>query len=136
MSRINHKEDDEQKALFTEAGYYSELKWLHSIPNGGRRDAREGARLKRQGVRAGVLDIFLPKARGIYHGLYIEMKYGNNTLSENQEKFAINAANEGYCVFVCYSANEAMASIKLYLKLNNDGSILPHYPSLLRYHIA
>jgi len=31
-------------------------------------------RFKREGVLAGVSDIFVPVARGEFHGLYIEMK--------------------------------------------------------------
>ena len=123
MSKINHREDDEQKALFQCAAYNKELKWLHAIPNGGKRDAREGARLKAQGVKAGVHDTFLPKARGAYHGCYIEMKFGKNKLSENQKKFAIDMIDEGYCMFTCYNSGEAIDAIKLYLKLKAGETI-------------
>jgi hypothetical protein len=49
-----------------------------------------------------------------YHGLFIEMKYGSNKVTENQEKFLQNAANVGYAVSVCYSANEAIKRIEDY----------------------
>jgi len=48
--------------------------YLHAIPNGGRRNAREAARLKRAGVLAGVSDIHLPLARAGFHGLWVELK--------------------------------------------------------------
>ena len=53
---------------------YPELKLLHHIPNGGRRDPIEAKHLKAQGVKPGVPDLCLPVARGNFHGLYIEMK--------------------------------------------------------------
>ena len=53
---------------------YPELKLLHHIPNGGRRDPVEAKHLKQQGVKSGVPDLCLPVARRDYHGLYIEMK--------------------------------------------------------------
>ena len=54
MSKANHFEDDEQAAVFDWAAHMPALKWMHSIPNGGKRNIREAARLKRQGVKSGV----------------------------------------------------------------------------------
>lgn len=48
--------------------------YLLAIPNGGKRDAREGARLKAEGVKAGVSDLLLPIRRGGYAGLWLELK--------------------------------------------------------------
>ena len=66
-------EAEEQAALFRWAllsrGRIPELDLLFHIPNGGSRHPREAANLKRQGVKAGVPDLFLPIARGKYHGL-------------------------------------------------------------------
>ena len=61
-------EAEEQKALFEWAGYmggkHPELRFMYHVPNGGRRNAREAAMLKAEGVKAGVPDIVLPAARG------------------------------------------------------------------------
>ena len=35
-------------------------RWLHAIPNGGNRSAVTGARLKAEGVKRGIPDLFLP----------------------------------------------------------------------------
>lgn len=48
--------------------------YLLAIPNGGQRSAREGARLKAEGVKAGVSDLLLPLRRGGFAGLWLEMK--------------------------------------------------------------
>lgn len=37
---------------------------IFHIPNGGRRDKREAASLKRQGVKPGVPDLFVPTRSG------------------------------------------------------------------------
>ena len=60
-----------QQAQHPEAGM------IFHIPNGGQPEHNwEAANLKRQGVKAGVPDLFLPVAKNGYHGLFIEMKYG------------------------------------------------------------
>lgn len=114
-------ESQEQRALFQWAGYaeqqYPELKLLHHIPNGGKRDTRTAVNLKREGVKAGVPDICLPVARGQYHGLYIELKAGKNKISSKQKEW-LNALNqEGYATKVCYGWSEARETIEKYLGL-------------------
>ena len=65
---MNHPESQEQQALFSWAEYakglHPELGLLYHIPNGGKRDKLEAARLKLEGVKAGVPDLCLPVARG------------------------------------------------------------------------
>ena len=67
-----------QEALFTWAkmqeSRYPELSLMYAIPNGGSRHVIEAANLKRQGVKAGVFDVCLPVAKGVYHGMYLELK--------------------------------------------------------------
>ena len=71
-------EGAEQRALFAWAKLnersHPELALLHAIPNGGKRNPREAANLKAQGVKAGVPDICLPVPRGGCASLYIELK--------------------------------------------------------------
>jgi len=42
--------------------------------------------------------------------------HGSNTLTDNQKKFLQNAANVGFAVSVCYSAQEAIKRIEDYYK--------------------
>ena len=66
---------------------------LFAIPNGGHRDIRTAARLKAEGVKRGVADLFLSvPILGVIpgtdiHGLYIEMKAGKNKLTKDQKEF-------------------------------------------------
>lgn len=114
-------EADEQKALMQWAkwqeGRYPELKLLYHCPNGGTRNKLEAANLKRQGVKAGVPDLFLPVSRNNKHGLFLEMKVGRNKCTENQKKWIRNLLEQGYEVKVCYSCEEAIQIIKKYLNI-------------------
>lgn len=114
-------EADEQKALMQWAkwqeGRYPELKLLYHCPNGGTRNKLEAANLKRQGVKAGVPDLFLPVPRSPKHGLFIEMKVGRNKCTDNQKKWIRNLLEQGYEVKLCYSCEEAIQVIKKYLNI-------------------
>lgn len=112
-------EAQEQKSLIEWAKWqekkYPELKLLYHCPNGGTRNKMEAANLKRQGVKAGVPDLFLPVPRSPKHGLFIEMKVGRNKCTDNQKKWIRNLLEQGYEVKVCYSCEEAIQIIKRYL---------------------
>jgi len=109
-----------QEALFRwafyEAAEIPELRLLFHIPNGGRRDAKEAHFLKLQGVKAGVPDLFLPVARGKWHGLFIEMKHGKNNPTESQREWFENLHKQGYAVVVCYGWEKAAETLKLYIQ--------------------
>ena len=94
---------------------FPELRLLYHVPNGGSRNQLEAQNLKAQGVKAGVPDLCLPVPRGIYHGLYIEMKYGKNKPTEKQEWWLSELTIKGYKTAVCYGADEAMDEIADYL---------------------
>lgn len=93
-----------QVALFTWAkmasGACPALGLLFAVPNGGKRDYVTAARMKAEGVKSGVPDIFLPVARGGYHGLWIELKAGKNTLSAEQQAWRNALTAHGYRVEV------------------------------------
>lgn len=115
-------EDTEQITVIQWASYqmnaHPELKWLHHCPNGGSRNRNEAVKLKQMGVKAGVSDLCLPYPKGVYCGLYIEMKYGDNRQQPSQKEFLKDMAAAGHFVATCYSAEEAIEIIKSYLNLN------------------
>lgn len=125
-------EHAEQSALFTWAGHaqaaHPVLRLLYAIPNGGRRIAKvtatgiryspEAKKLKREGVKAGVLDVCLPVARGPYHGLYIEMKRKKgSTTSDEQKQWIADLTEQEYRAVVCKGWEEARAELLHYLSL-------------------
>lgn len=114
-------EDTEQINVIQWAGWnmnrYPELKWLHHCPNGGSRNRNEAVKFKQMGVKAGVSDLCLPYPKGMYCGLYIEMKYGDNRLQDTQKEFLADMAEAGHFVVTCYSAEEAVRILEEYLSL-------------------
>lgn len=97
------------------AGYGLPYFSLFAIPNGGARDVVTGARLKREGVRKGTPDLMLARASKGYHGLYIEMKAGDNRPSPEQKDFIAYLAGAGYLAVVHWSAQTAIQEITDYL---------------------
>lgn len=117
-------EADLQSAIITwantQVGKYPELKWLHAIPNGGRRDAKEAMALKSQGVKAGILDLSLDVARGGFHGLKIELKKpGKNCLkpSQEQSEYIDFCIDQGYECIVSNDFEQVKKLIISYLEL-------------------
>lgn len=113
-------EHGHQAALFAwsrmASMYIPELRLMFAIPNGGLRNKVSAARLKAEGVKAGVLDIFLPVARRKYHGLFIEMKRGRNLLTLAQEEFCANVHGQGYLYCVAYSWQSAAKNLIWYFE--------------------
>lgn len=76
----------------------------------------EAAKLKGEGVRAGVPDLCLPVSRGGYHGLYIELKrISGGRVSPEQRKWLESLRQEGYMAVVCHGWDEARHTIESYL---------------------
>ena len=80
-----------------------------AIPNGGKRDIRTATKLKKEGVKPGVPDIFI--AHPIFNkccGSFIEMKSKTGKLSETQ-KYMIKllTKDDNYYVFVAYGWEKA-----------------------------
>jgi len=122
---MNHNEDKEQEALFAWAKYFNELRNIFAVPNGAflagdaTARAKQMNRLKKQGLKTGVSDIFLPVAKNGKHGLFIEMKNasGKGRLSGEQKDFLSEMASAGYACAICHGAGEAIDEIKDYMNL-------------------
>ena len=116
---MNNEESREQKALMQWAEmmeqHYPQLRLLHAIPNGGKRNVITATNMKREGVRAGVPDLDLPIARGGYIGLRIEMKSKKGVLSDNQKDWIKWLKSEGHRVEVCRSWEEGKDIIMRYM---------------------
>lgn len=89
---------------------------LFAIPNGGKRSLRTAARLKKEGVTAGIPDIFLAAPSGGRHGLFIELKRkdrGKVSTFQKASMAALEAA--GYACVVAYGWEAAKQAIQDYL---------------------
>jgi len=105
---------------------YPQLKYAHAIPNGGLRSKVQAARLKAEGVRPGVPDVFVPYpihlgAEIARAGLYIEFKKPGSEnrkgggLSKNQIEWRDYLQSMKYEHMVVYSYLQAIDGVLEYL---------------------
>lgn len=128
------REGKEQAALFKQAAWqyaalpdrYPGLNLMFAIPNGAylqgdkERRAIQGQRLRRQGVKEGVSDILLPVPRGVYHGLWIEMKAQkphDAAVTDDQWWWIGQMNSLGYEAEVAYGSEHAWSFIEAYYAL-------------------
>ena len=80
---------------------------IFAIPNGGWRGLAAGARLKAEGVSAGVPDLFIPEWR-----VWVEMKRAKGgVLSEKQKGWRDYLIGCGYTVIVTHGNTAAQQEI-------------------------
>lgn len=124
VNRINTagqaSESREQQALFRWWDMYRSqypAALMFAVPNGGARSAITGARLKAEGVLAGVPDIFLAYPAGGLHGLFIEMKrVKGGTTSTAQKIVGELLSRAGYGVAVCHGWQDARDTVIRYME--------------------
>lgn len=114
-------EHQEQVIIFEWAklheGRYPELQWLFAVPNGGHRNKIVAAKLKREGVRAGISDIILLVPRRGFHGLCLELKRSSvRKATKKQIEFCEFVTDQKYLWKLCSGANEAIELLEWYLK--------------------
>ena len=108
---------------------------LFAIPNGGRRDRVSGAKLKDEGVRAGVPDLCLAIPGGVHHGMFIELKQsqrGKSRISPHQLEMMERLSGQGYHCVVGWGADDAIQKIESYLHgwetIWDDGAVREAHP--------
>lgn len=92
-----------------------------AIPNGFNKSPASAAKAKREGLRAGVPDLFLamPKIThlGVSCGLWVEMKrVKGGVQSPAQKEYAKLLESVGYTVRLAKGADEAVADIADYIE--------------------
>jgi len=125
----------EQAALFEWAAWKSKqwgcLKLMFAIPNAQKfinaseeAKIRAISKMKAEGLRPGVPDIFLPVPdrfhNNSYCGLFIEMKVKPNKPTKEQMEWIDELAAMGYKAVVCYSFEEAKETICDYLGIEGE----------------
>lgn len=115
-------EHQEQVALITWAATQPGLDTLFAIPNGGFRSYTTAKKLKAEGCKPGVSDLLWPCALHGWHGLWIEMKALDGTLTEDQEDWLRQMHEQGYVSVVAYGCAAAQLAIADY-----QTGIMRHY---------
>jgi hypothetical protein len=121
-----HSESSSQQSVITwfalaARSLHAEPGDLWAIPNGGRRDEITGAILKREGVRAGVPDLFLAVPVPVHGGrsragLFIEMKTWTGRVSKAQQEAIFRLRRRGYECVVAHGFDQASRAITQYLE--------------------
>lgn len=91
---------------------------LFAVPNGGGRSKVDAARLKAEGVVAGVSDLILLKPNRRHHALCIEMKKPGSASrqSDRQKAWEVNVTQDDeYRYIVCRSLDDFMREVNQYL---------------------
>lgn len=78
---------------------------------------RNMAKMKKEGLRKGIPDLFIPVAKNGYHGLFIEMKrVKGSTTSKEQKEWIEKLNNNGYKAIICKGSQVAISEIENYFK--------------------
>lgn len=94
---------------------------LFAIPNGGLRNIVTAARMKKEGVRAGIPDLMLAYPTTNYPALFIEMKRTDGgRLSDSQKTMIKILEYYHYKCVVCHGWEQARAEIESYIKENRQ----------------
>lgn len=121
-ANIRNKPKDEEHKLQVSMVNWFRLQYpsmrhnLFAVPNGGRRDAATGRRLKDEGVLAGVSDLILLKSNQHYGALLIETKTKKGTQRESQKEWESKITADGYKYVVVRSLDEFIKAVNDYLK--------------------
>jgi len=100
--RIKEKTNEDYRTIF-------------AIPNGGNRDIATAVSLKREGVRAGVWDVFCATPRDGWSGLWIEFKSPGGKLRKEQKDWKLLMETRGYKLVVAFDWEEAKRQTEVYL---------------------
>lgn len=120
---VGLKEADEQVKLFNwireAAEHIPELRFVYSTLNGVKLPIGLAVKAKKQGNLKGVPDIVWPYNNGEFSGLYIELKVGYNTPSQEQKEYIQFLKDNKYKAEVCYGHIDAINTFCNYIKVKN-----------------
>jgi len=106
-----------------EVAYGSPLAF--AIPNGGKRHIITAMKMKQEGVKPGVPDVFIAIPAWGASGLFLEFKRRTGRVTEEQASYLYWLLEAGYRTAVVRSLEEAIEAVKLYL-----GDFRPRRPDL------
>jgi hypothetical protein len=121
-------ERDDQAVLVAWLRDVAALRWANEcIPgegfpfvishSAGKRKGKAITAAKKQGLRSGIPDIFIPISRGEFAGLWIELKRGTGrtTVSAAQKAWLAWLNLHGFCARICHGAEAAQQEVINYM---------------------
>lgn len=100
-----------------EIQYPSEYEFVFAIPNGGYRTPRAASLMKYEGQKKGTPDVFIPIPKGIYHGMFLEVKTEKGTVSKEQKGKMERYQQMGYYVVAAKGFDACMEQLVNYFAL-------------------
>jgi len=88
---------------------------IFAIPNGGYRHITTARKLQREGLKAGVPDLFVPVVRSGFGGLFLEVKTKIGKLSGLQRFWLAELVENGYRCEIVRSLEDGIKVLKGYL---------------------
>lgn len=116
MKTSSHSESDEQIGFIQwfEASFHGV--WIFHIPNGGHRSISVAKKLKSEGVKPGVPDLYIPAWK-----IWIEMKRASGgRLSKDQRDWIEYLEGIGDTVIVANGARDASAKLSSELQARRE----------------
>lgn len=115
--KIESPEHDMQKAFFEWLNlvHPEEDEVTFAVPNGVRCSKSQAVKLKAEGLKAGIPDVFMGVPRGTFPGLFIEFKIKPNKPSEAQKSKIASFKSRGYRCEVIYNIDDAMNLVNEYV---------------------
>lgn len=89
---------------------------LHTIPNGGKRHIKVAMEMRREGLKTGLEDLFLPIRSKEFTGLYIEVKKSKGYQSKNQKIWQAFHISQGAQSVVCKSVDSIVMTVLQYME--------------------
>lgn len=93
------------------------LKYIFAIPNGGARHIAVAKKMKAEGVKRGVPDIFIPITVRTSPGMFLETKTSIGRQSPEQKEYEAFLVSELYMYAVCKSVEELLFETENYLNI-------------------
>jgi len=87
-----------------------------AIPNGGLRHKLVAIKLKREGAKSGVADMFWMVSNNNWKGLFVEVKIEKGKQSQSQKEFEAVAIKHGYYYAVVRSIDDCINLISRFRK--------------------
>ncbi len=107
-----------QQACFSWIAFKAAKDWryklIYAIPNGGYRHKLVAAKLKREGVKAGVWDIAIDVPSRGFHGARVEIKTSKGKLTKEQEDMRLLYLQAGYLPVIIRSTDQFINFIQEY----------------------
>lgn len=114
-------------------GRWPELALIYAVPNGYYKSPGAAGRAKAEGLLKSVPDLCLPVARFPFHGLYLEGKFGNRPLRDDQREYIDALISEGYAAVEWRDVQQGLDIILRYLAMPRYHEVTQLEPGPLRF---